>query len=599
MTWTLDKISPESATNLHGLLLERAKRSTNSVAYKYFDSTDQCWKEYTWAQVVDIVTHWATALSQLQLNIGERVGVMLPNGPEWVFFEQAAARAGLVSVPLYPNDRPDNVSHIVNESEIRVLFFWGPLQWDTIRAAKNDFENTPVFISSQPVNDPEVTHKSEWLKKANGLPSLAPVKVSSKELATIVYTSGTTGRPKGVMLSHDNIIKNAFFGVHSVDVYKEDLFLSFLPLSHTLERTVGYYLPMLCGASVAYCRSIPELAEDLLSIKPTVLISVPRIFERVYGKIKTGLQEKSPVAQKLFAMAISVGWEKFLAEQGRGSRSLRQVLWPLLNKLVASKIAEKLGGRLRFAISGGAPLPKEIAETFIGLGIQILQGYGLTESSPVISVNKMDSNIPHSIGQALHGVKVRLSKDGELQTSSECVMMGYWKREDATKETFTEDGWLRTGDLARIDESNHIYITGRLKEIMVMSNGEKIPPVDIEMAITLDPLFEQAMVIGEGKPYLSAIIVLNPEAWPAYAESLGLSATTSGVLKDKTLLKEIKKRVDERMSEFPGYAQIHQITLSDEVWSDQNFLLTASLKMNRKVISERFAQEIAAMYSGH
>lgn len=297
-------------------------------------------------------------------------------------------------------------------------------------------------------------------------------------------------------------------------------------------------------------------------------------------------------------MAVAVGYERFLVRQGRGKSSLRHLLWPILNKLVASKILEKLGGRVRFAISGGAPLPKEIGETFIGLGLQILQGYGLTETSPVISVNKIEQNIPDSIGLPLAGIQVRVSDIGELQSKSECVMMGYWNNEEATKATFTEDGWLKTGDLAKIDAQGYIFITGRLKEVMVLSNGEKVAPVDLEMAITLDPLIEQAMVIGEARPYLAAIIVLNPEAWPEFAKKLGVSSGQDN-LRNPVVIQAVKNIVAQQMATFPGYAQVHQISLSLEVWTDQNHLLTASLKMNRKVISDRFEQEIAQMYSGH
>ena len=598
MTWTIDKISPEQAASLHGLLQERIKRSATAMAYKYYEETSSSWKEYSWLEVGKTVDAWSRALKKHDLSPGERVGLMMPNCPEWVFFEQAAARLGLVSVPLYPNDRPDNVSYIINDANIKVLMFRDQTQWDAVSAAIPDMTQTPAFISCLPVDDRLVTHKDDWVNQAANDNETTPASVSIMDLATIVYTSGTTGRPKGVMLSHNNILKNAWLGIASIDVYKEDLFLSFLPLSHTLERTVGYYIPMMCGSSVAYCRSIPELAEDLQNIKPTVLISVPRIFERVYGKVKTGLAEKPPIAKKLFDMAVAVGYERFLVKQGRGNSSLRHLLWPILNKLVASKILEKLGGRVRFAISGGAPLPKEIGETFIGLGLQILQGYGLTETSPVISVNKIEQNTPNSIGLPLAEIQVRVSDIGELQSKSECVMMGYWNNKKATKETFTEDGWLKTGDLAKIDEQGYIYITGRLKEVMVLSNGEKVAPVDVEMAITLDPLIEQAMVIGEARPYLAAIIVLNPEAWPDFAKNLGVSNKQDS-LRNPIVVEAVKEIVARQMAAFPGYAQVHQICLSLEVWTDQNHLLTASLKMNRKVISDRFEKEITQLYSGH
>ncbi|MDH5378914.1 MAG: long-chain fatty acid--CoA ligase, partial [Gammaproteobacteria bacterium] len=520
-------------------------------------------------------------------------------------FEQAALRLGLVVVPLYPNDRADNVVHIVNQTASKVILHRDIEQWRTLEKAKDEFTVQPRIVS---ILDIEAKTKDSYPSTyyKNWIAGIKPEEaddsilktLNSTDLATIVYTSGTTGLPKGVMLSHKNIVQNAFLGLKSVKVYREDLFLSFLPLSHTLERTVGYYIPMISGATVAFSRSIPQLGEDLVTIKPTIIISVPRIFERVYAKVQAGLAAKSPIAKKLFLAAVATGWRRFEAGQGRASYGLTGLYWPILNKLVASKVLEKLGGRMRFAICGGAPLPPAIAETFIGLGLQILQGYGLTEASPVISVNHLDKNIPASIGPAFYGVQVRIAPDGELQTKSDCVMLGYWKNEQATKDTFTDDGWLMTGDLAEI-RGDHIFITGRKKEILVLSNGEKVPPVDIEMAIALDPLFEQAMVIGEGKPYLTAVIVLCPDTWPEFAQKRGVDPEKPESLRKDVIVQDVLNRVRKCMSQFPGYAQIHKITLTTDVWTDGNEMLTASLKLRRVKVFAKFDSEIKAMYTGH
>ncbi len=257
----------------------------------------------------------------------------------------------------------------------------------------------------------------------------------------------------------------------------------------------------------------------------------------------------------------------------------------------------KLGGRLRFSISGGAPLPEPVGQLFIAFGLNILQGYGLTEASPVISVNTPENNIPRSIGKPLPGIQVRLDEQQELQTKSDSVMLGYWKNPEATKEAFTEDGWLRTGDLAEIIDE-FIYITGRLKEILVLSNGEKVPPVDMEMALCLHPLFEQAMVIGEGMPYLAAIIVLNPEHWQDLAADLGVPSDEASLKLPKVKAK-VNQIVSDCLAEFPGYAQIRQVPLTLEPWTDTNYLLTPSLKMRRKILMEKFKHDIEAMYQGH
>ncbi len=355
-------------------------------------------------------------------------------------------------------------------------------------------------------------------------------------LATIVYTSGTTGRPKGVMLSHRNIIYNADAALDIVQMSAEDTLLSFLPLSHTFERTVGYYIPMMVGATIAYARSIPELGEDLINIKPTILISVPRIYERVYNKIQAGLAEKSPLAGKLFKLAVETGWQRFLHRQGRGGWQPAFLLWPLLDKLVAGKIMAKLGGNMHMAASGGAPLPPPIARVFIGLGLNLIQGYGLTETSPILTANPVADNVPDSVGIPLRGTELRVAENDELLARGPGIMLGYWDDEEATRAAIDDEGWFRTGDKARI-ENNHVYITGRIKEILVLANGEKVPPADMEMAIALDPLFEQVLVIGDNRPYLSAIIVLEPEQWASWSAGLGLDPGDPASLENESVTR--------------------------------------------------------------
>ncbi len=345
---------------------------------------------------------------------------------------------------------------------------------------------------------------------------------------------------------------------------------------------------MIVGAEVAYARSVLLLAEDLQTIHPTILVSVPRIYERVYAKISAQLAEKSSLAGKLFAAAVNVGWRRFLFAQGRGGWCPTFLAWPLLNKLVASKIMAKLGGRLRLAICGGAPLSPDVAKTFIGLGLDLRQGYGLTETSPVISVCRGEKNIPSSVGEPLEGVEVMIGEKDELLTRSDCVMLGYWNNPQATRDMIDEQGWLHTGDKARIDDGV-VTITGRLKEIIVLSNGEKVPPADMEMAIAMDPLFEQCMVIGEGKPYLSLLAVLNPEQF----EKLALA------LDDGKLETEVLARVTAQIQAFPGYAQIRRAHCELVPWSIEQGLITPTLKLKRKRIMAHYADQVEVLYQGH
>ena len=416
-------------------------------------------------------------------------------------------------------------------------------------------------------------------------------------LASIVYTSGTTGRPKGVMLTHDNLLWNAFYASQCADFGAHEVFLSFLPMSHTLERTGGYYLPMLIGAEVAYARSIAQLAQDLQDIRPTVLISVPRIYERVYGRIQDGLAKKGRFAGMLFKLAVRVGWRRFERAQGRAGWHPELLLWPLLHKLVAGKAVARLGGRLRLAISGGAALSPEIARVFIGLGVPIYQGYGLTETSPVVCVNRPDSNVPASIGPPLPGVEVKIGDNGELLTRSRCVMRGYWQDEAATRAMIDADGWLHSGDQASVDAGGHYTIVGRLKDIIVLNNGEKVPPSEMEAAILLDPLFEQVMIVGEGRPYLAALAVLNEAHWADFAASLNADPRHPAALRDPRVAKALVQRVARQLRHFPGYAQIRRVYPELEPWTLEDGLLTPTLKVKRKQVLDRYRAAIEAMYA--
>jgi long-chain acyl-CoA synthetase len=393
---------------------------------------------------------------------------------------------------------------------------------------------------------------------------------------------------------------NAWAGLQSLAIYPNDNFLSFLPLSHTLERSIGYYLPIMAGATITYARSIPQLAEDLLEQRPTVLISVPRIYERVYNRVQDQLKEKSSIAQKLFNTAVDIGWLHFEYEQKRAKWQAALLLYPLLNHLIGKKIQDRLGGQLRIAICGGAPLSEKVAKTFIALGIPIFQGYGLTETSPVVSVNTLERNLPKSIGLPLKDVMVRFDEQGALQVKSPGVMLGYWNNDAATKETIDEEGWLHTGDIGKQDDEGFIHITGRLKDIIVLSNGEKISPADMEMAINADPYIEHAIVIGEGRPFLTAIVVLAEQAWSNIAQQAGLSTTDPGVLKSNPeVVDRVLQRIDNCLKGFPSYAEVIAVTLTLEPWTVENELSTPTLKAKRPRIIKRYQDEIDKMYQGH
>jgi len=597
----LDIITVSEAKTLDGLFAERVRRTPQAAAYRECSDGETQWRDITWEQINRQVARWQHSLQREGVQPGDRVAIMLRNCSVWVTYDQAAMGLGAVVVPLYTQDRPDNVAYIIRDSGAKILLLETEEQWHAFAAVREELQGVVRVLLVKPPaldpGDPRVLYVERWLPEE--AVEVKHVNADGKQLASIVYTSGTTGRPKGVMLSHENMLTNAYAATTKLAVSRDDVFLSFLPLSHTFERTVGYYLTVMTGSLTAYARSVQHLAEDLVTVRPTILISVPRIYERVYGAIKAKLAEGPGIRRKLFAKAVDVGWRRFEHQQGRGSWSLSFLLWPLLDALVASKIRARLGGNLRAALSGGAALSPEVSRVFIGLGLTILQGYGLTETSPIISANRPEDNVPASVGTPLPDVEVRIGDNGALHARGPNLMLGYWNNPEATAAIFTEDGWLNTGDTARIDEGGHVYITGRLKEIIVLSNGEKVPPGDIEVAVMRDPLFEQVLLIGEGKPYLSVIAVVGADEWKKLAAELGVDPQAEGALNDERVSTAALARIGAQMNEFPGYAQVRRVTLTPEPWTVDNGLLTPTMKLKRAKVMEKFYAELDAMYAGH
>jgi long-chain acyl-CoA synthetase len=572
-----------STDSIADCFAKRVAATPDATAYRFYDPQSQVWKEHTWRLAAEAVARMRSALEGERLATGDRVAIMAKNGPEWVFFDQAAHALGLVVVPIYVDDRPDNVAYILDHSSARVLLVESTDQCAKLAEISDRIPGVQriVAIREKPAKCEErVVTLAQWAKQAGSEPR-APQKVDGNQLATIVYTSGTTGKPKGVMLTHQNMLQNAAAGLKVYDVFPGDVFLSFLPLSHMLERTVGYYLTLIAGSVVAFARSIPQLGEDFRMVRPTIIVSVPRIFEKLHGQILGTLESAPANKRRLFEAASRTGWDVFQWRQGRGGWKPSFLAWPLLKALVAAKLLERMGGRLRLCISGGAALNPQIAHMFIGLGLPICQGYGLTEASPIVSVNLLEKNDPASIGMPLPGIEVRFGENQALQVRGPSVMMGYWKDPEATAKVLAADGWLDTGDQAK-EKDGFLYITGRLKEIIVLGNGEKVPPVDMELAIQLDPLFEQALVIGEGKPYLAALVVLN-----------ATQKARVGALDEKALAA----RVAAQLKDFPGYAQVRRVAALDEPWTVDNGMLTSTMKPKRTVILERYKDRVEELYA--
>jgi long-chain acyl-CoA synthetase len=585
----LDTINTHDASTLDEAFRERVRRSSEKTAYSQFNQATNAWESFSWAEMALQVERWQVAFRDSGLEKGDRVAICYYNSVEWVIFDQAALRLGLVVVPLYTADRADNIAFVLDNSGAKLVLFADSSTWSLVSNEDQDLSYIEhVLVFSGEAKD-KVCLVGSWLPEhgkhfERGL-------ACADDLASIVYTSGTTGRPKGVMLSHRNMLANAYSGMRSVALKPSDRLLSFLPLSHSFERTVGYYASLMSGSEVIFNRSIELLAEDLVEVKPTVIISVPRIFERLHNQIYASLDKKSGFQQWLFRAAINIGWRRFEYQQGLQSWHPKLLFAVIFDALVTKKISAKLGGALDFVVVGGAPLTQQVAKTFISLGIPLLQGYGLTEFSPIVSVNTKQQNRVNSIGLLLRGVSIKIADNDELWVKGESVMMGYWNRPDATAKAIVDQGserWLRTGDRAAIDNDGFLRIIGRIKDILVLANGEKVPPADIESAIARNPLFEQVMVVGEGKSFLSALVVLNKELEKRAQEQ-----------NSDDFQLYLVNCIAEQMGDFPGYAQIRKAHPCEQEWTVESGLLTPTLKLKRLKVSEHYGDEIEQMYAGH
>lgn len=593
-------------TTLPELLTHHLTVRPDDVAYKVYDNASKSWKDLTFKNVYDQVHAWRHAFAaRSELVRGDRVAMLLPNCPEAVFFDLSALSNTLVPVPLHAIDTPKSSAFILNDSGAKVLVTNKLLKWKQIREAAETPEIRLVVITDdKDCDDLEapipVMTKETFLKlgETSQLPKEAP---KATDLAALVYTSGTTGNPKGVMLTHRNVISNIQGVLKNLQPSGHETFLSFLPLSHTFERTTSYYLALGLGYTTAFNRSIANLQADFREIRPTVLMSVPRVYEMIYAKLQDGLAKKSKFVRYLFDWAVEVGWRRFCRENGLPvESSSRAWLDPFvagfLDKKVGSQLRTVFGDRIHLYISGGAALSPAVARTFFALGVPIYQGYGMTETSPIISVNKVGHNHPNTVGPTLPNIEVRLGEGDELQVRGPTVMKGYWNREEATKAIFTEDGWLRTGDVCTIYPDGNIRITGRIKEIIVTSTGEKVPPADLESAITSDRLFSQCMVVGDDRPFIAAVAVVNPDEFKTVCGELGLDPTKPESLQDPAFRKAALKRIKTSTAGFPNYGVPRQVHCTLDAWTIDNGLLTPTLKMKRNLIRQRYTAEINALY---
>jgi long-chain acyl-CoA synthetase len=588
-------IEAGEAGTLWELFRLRVERSPQDPAYRECDPATGRWDTHTWKTIAERVDQYRAALAREKLTPGECVAILLANGIDWVCADLAAHAAGLVVVGLYPQESATTNAYILGHSDARLLLVDTPRRWEELTDRRAEFPLLRRVWVHDGTGGPCADMAAQRLVDVL-VPDAPPPDVHGAkpdDLATLIYTSGTTGKPKGVMLTHAALLWNAAAVTRIVPPRADDVFLSILPLAHAFERTIGYYLPMMGGSTVAFARSTQTLRDDLGVVRPTALLAVPRLFERISEGIAASVAG-NPIKRGLLALTAAVGWRRFEAVQsGRSAGWLVRLLWPILKRVVADPVLAAFGGRLRIAVSGGSPLDPAVARRIIGLGVPVVEGYGLTETAPVVAANNLEDNVPGTVGPPLAGIEVKIGVDGELLVRSPAMFRGYWKDEAATARALDRDGWLATGDIAEIRDGR-IFVRGRLKEMVVLSIGEKINPTEMEAEILHDPLIAQVVVLGSGRPHLVALAVLNAAVWSAFATENGFDpARPNGVASSERLLA----RVVARLGAFPRFAEVRAMYLTLEPWTIDAGLLTPTLKVKRDRLQALFAKEIDALYA--
>jgi len=540
-------------------------------------TVDGRWRNLDRMAVQQRVQRVAAWLEAEGVGPGDRIGLLGHNSIEWFIADFAILRLGAVVVPAYYTDPAEAVQYIFDDAGCRLVLV------EPGEQHKLEGVNYRVL----PLRG--VGASLATAARDSAFDDGPKVEAPGREaLATLIYTSGTTGNPKGVMLTHGNLLTDIEAGLGGVPIWPEDLFLSFLPVSHAFERTIGHLLPCACGAGIAYASGLSQLLRDIGEVQPTVMISVPRLYEKIYAGVLAQLAEKPRPVKWLFALCQRLGMERFeLAQGGRELPLVKGWLWQLLDPLVNGKLRQKLGGRLRLFISGGAALNPAIARFLLASGVTVLPGYGLTEASPVLAVNREGAIRPEAVGPALPLAELKLADDGELLARGPMIMQGYWQRPEETAAAFF-DGWLRTGDLAEIDADGYVRIIDRKKEIMVLSNGENVPPATIEQHLVQDPCILQAMVIAENRPHVVALIVPDEAGMvDAWRRETG-EELPEGWLANAAVHEWMLQRMRLDEHDLPSYMQVRDFAFVDEEWTQEEGELTPTMKLKRRRILERY-----------
>lgn len=591
-------------SHLSKILLDKMEEYSNKVMLRI--KRKKSWKEFTGKQSVNLIKSVANSLLLEKVEHQEKIGIYSQNMPEWTFADIGAISIGAVSVPIYATNIDIQVKYIIKEAEIKVLFIGEKHQYDEILKIIDDddilLKRVILFDETIPTTHPKTIHFSKWISQnhteVTNIYQSRKKQFKSDDLATIIYTSGTTGEPKGVMLNHKNI--TATFANHDLkycSLTDKDSSLAFLPLSHVFERLWSFYI-LYKGMMNTYNKNPKEIGETILEAKPTVMCSVPRFYEKIYHLIYTNLSKTSFIKRKIFNWSIAIGnkFEQSLIQNTRKS-FLSNLKYKIADKLVLSKIRERLGGKLKFMPCAGAFLSEDITLFFRAVRLPIIIGYGLTETTATVSSFDINNYTLGTVGKPIPNVKVKIGSNDEILVKGPGVMLGYYKKPEITKQVF-EDGWFKTGDAGKIDKDGNIIITDRIKDLMKTSGGKYIAPQHVENVLINNNFIEQIIVVGEGKPYATALLVPNFEALTTWAKHKEIEFKDySNLISMQKVIDKYQKIIDSAQDCLARFEKVKKFTLMPKEFTMENNEITPTFKPKRNVISREYNEIIEKMYS--
>ncbi len=549
----------------------------------------------------------AFGLASLGVSRGDMVSIIAENRPEWLYCDHAIAALGAISVPIYPTMTAKQNEYIFNDAGVKTVIVSNQFQLNKVMKS---LESVPslehIIIMNENSGSQDVMQFSKLLvlgeefeKKNPNLLSDARARIKPDDLLTLIYTSGTTGNPKGVMLTHSNLVSNIIDASTCIRIEENDVLLSFLPLSHSFERMAGNYTATACGATIAYAESIETVQNNLVEVRPTIVTTVPRLFERMHSRIMKQVDAAPPKRQKLFFWAIKMGQQVAAARKKKEFAPILKLKHAIADKLVLRKIRERLGGRMKFMVSGGAALPREFGEFFEAVGIIIIEGYGLTETSPVISANRLDDYRFGSVGKPIPHAEVKIASDGEILARGPNIMKGYWNLPQMTAEVIDDEGWFHTGDIGEIDSDGYLRITDRKKHLFVSSGGKNIAPQPIENLFLSSKFIEQFVLIGDKRMFCTALIVPDFEILKSYAAENNISfKDEADLVKHPIIAQMLEKDIEQIQKDLANFERVRKFIILEKPFTIDSGELTPTQKIKRKVVEEKYADVIEGMYRG-